>query len=438
MIAWVERRTLTAAVVARSHAAASATYASPIDVQASTLAGDVPIQCDIGGTSLASSRTFAVVWVADQALSTKKVKTRVVSTTGVLGLNQTFADSRCIGEVSINKSSSALAAWAFAWEQQASCLRGDIFFAVVNEQGGSLQSASQLDASSADERRPAVAGDGRDFLVAWQQEQATRGNFDIVAALVSGSIAGGYGKSGATRNLSVLEPGGSPTLAQSDPALCFDGRRFVLTYTESQAITRPYAMTIFFTGSGLIFQEGHVLLSTTPRDASSTRVATKGAVGGARPEAMVVWQEVSASAGHGRDIAGAFFAARPTASGVTILPAHCNVGRPFSIRVSDPPTIGAAFEVTLQNPTAIPILMIGVDLPSLPLCQTSVATCRLLVQPIVSLPLAKLATQLPNDPTLFGATLTLQGLDVNSNNACPSTLLGLPFGTSDAARVTLR
>ncbi|MCB9916881.1 MAG: hypothetical protein H6832_00595 [Planctomycetes bacterium] len=415
--------------------AATGTYGGSFKIADFNVTNGLPEELVVGGTADPGSNDYFVAWRQGIDPAFQRIMGRVVSTTGRLGATVQFDIARCAQSVAVNKCSGARAAWVITWETRgALCNRGRIHFAAVDARSNTIQAATILRDVSATAERPAVAGDGTDFLVAWEEEQGG-GGFDIHGQLLRRSSTNIVQTVGTPRNLT------GATLSQTDAALDYDGLRFALTYSETQTTGRalPFASTLLRNGDALEIQTLHELLaSSTTQSCSSTRIASKGGAGGPRAACMAVWQQISTNSNAGRDIFGAFYEARANSGGVTYLPSACKVAGDFTITVNDPATVGLDLVAKLAGHSGAPILFLGTETTPLPLCNTISGTCSLRVSSLMSFATASVQIPIPARAELVGAKLVLQGFEVFAVKACPASLFGFTFATSNAARVVLR
>lgn len=423
-------------IMGLGRSATTGAYGSPFRIADANLTTGLPQELVVGGTAAPGANDYCVVWRLGIDPAFQRVLGTTVSSLGGIGRLLDFDFTRCAQNIAINKTCVARATWIVAWETRgALCLKGRINFAAVDAPGTMISTASVLRDASATAERPAVAGDGTNFLVAWEEEQNITGGFDIHGTLVRRLSANSVRAVGSVHKLT------SATLSQTDAALDYDGLRFALTYSETQTTGRalPFASTILRRGDAIEIQTTHELLaSSTTQSCSSTRVAAKGGAGGPRPECMAVWQQISANSSAGRDIFGAFYDAHASSGGVTYLPSACKIAGDFTITVDDPASVGLDLVARLAGHSGVPILFLGTEITPLPLCNTISGSCSLRVSSLMSFATAAVRIPIPANTQLFGAKIVLQGFEVFAPKACPSSIFGFTFATSNAARVTLR
>lgn len=251
--------------------------------------------------------------------------------------------------------------------------------------------------------------------------------------------AGAFPKVGGAVNLSKVEPNNMSVRIQGDASIDFDGRRYALSYSESTATASIYGATLMVVGNSIVFVDGHVVLSPTLIGCSSSNFACQGGSGGPLGRSMAVWQQVSANAGGGRDIFSALYDAVPGTDTRVQKSARCRLGgQPILDVTPRSPGIGLPLSVTMTGFTGTPFLFLGSEQPPTVFCSTTAGTCRLFVNPVVTFASPTFAMTIPNDVGLYGLVLGFQGVDVGVPNACPSTIFGVPFATSDALFQTVQ
>lgn len=445
LIVWPQADGLfSGSIRARSHAAGSSSFGVAVEIVAGAQPGRVPGGPVVGGSSVAGADRYLVAWIMFRTTPTPTslVQSCTVSTAGALGTTRTLASSASPSDLAINRTARDAANWLVAWTHRAlsAFAPGDIRAVVLNGSGAIALGETELEGQVGDDVRPAVAGDGNEFLVLWEQEQgALSDNYDIRAAIVRQNAAGVFARVGNTVNLSNAEPGVNTALNQTDASIDFDGVRYAYAYSESGTTVRPFGATLLVVGNVIDHQAGHEALTGTGANCSSTNLASRGGAGGPAGTFLAVWQQIASNGSGLRNVFGAFYEARASSGGISFLTASCRVrsANP-SLLVSPAPSIGLPMSVDLLAVQGTPLLLVGTQQAPIPLCSTITGNCQLLVSPISSIAGSRFTALVPAETGLLGARLAFQGLDLGSGNACPSNLFGLAFATSDAAIVTLQ
>jgi hypothetical protein len=162
------------------------------------------------------------------------------------------------------------------WQDLRSDADSDIYGAHVSSAGSVLDSAGiPVSTAANDQRAPAVAWNGTDFLVVWQDRRS--GNtYDIYGTRVSG--AGG-----------VLDPAGIPLSTAADdqpaPAVAWNGTNFFVAWQDSRAgSTDIYGAGV--SAGGTVAQPAGIPISTIAAYAESApAVAWNGS------DFLVVWHD---------------------------------------------------------------------------------------------------------------------------------------------------
>ncbi len=161
----------------------------------------------------------------------------------------------------------------------------DIYGARVSGAGVLLDSGGRALSTAADAQySPAVAHDGTSFLVVWQDLR--NGGADIYGARVSGA-----GTLLDANGLAIT----TATGAQASPAVAHDGTRFLVVWQDSRGgNTDIYGARM--SGAGAVLDAGGLAISTASNHQSSPAVAHDGT------NFLVVWEDLR---GGGSDVYGA-------------------------------------------------------------------------------------------------------------------------------------
>jgi phosphoribosylformylglycinamidine (FGAM) synthase PurS component len=171
----------------------------------------------------------------------------------------------------------------------------DIYAARVTPQGVMIDSASiTVSVAEDDQSSPAVAFDGTNFLVAW--EDGRSGTSDIYAARV-------------TPQGEVLDPLGIAVSAavyeQCRPAIAFDGANFLVTWDdERRAPSDIFAARV--TPQGTVLDPAGIAVSTAAQTQESPAIAFDG------DNFLVVWEDYRSHSTYN------IYAARVTSSGAVL------------------------------------------------------------------------------------------------------------------------
>lgn len=106
-----------------------------------------------------------------------------------------------------------------------------------------------------------------------------------------------------------------------------------------------------------------------------------------------------------------------------------------SLRVTGPGLVGTSLDVEMLNATGFPFVNYSINTLGLPLANCG---CVLLYDLGVLVGGTTGTITFPNNPSLFGATLYLQGLDLfDAGTSCVSPVPAIPLSTTDGVAVTL-
>jgi hypothetical protein len=260
------------------------TYGTRVSSAGSVLdSAGIPISTAAGdqrAPALASDGTnFLVVWhVFLSGLNNDLYGARVSGTGSVLdpaGIPiSTAATSEGVPAVAWNGTN-----FLVVWEDQRSGACCDIYGARMNSAGSVLDPAGFPISTAPDRQRaPAVARNGTDFLVVWSDARSGPAT-DIYGARVSGTG-------------SVLDPAGIPisTAAntQTQPAVAFNGTDFLVVWDDYRTDPTCCGLDVYgsrVSSAGSVRDPAGILISADRRAQSAPAVAWDGT------DFFVVWQD---------------------------------------------------------------------------------------------------------------------------------------------------
>jgi hypothetical protein len=280
--------------------------------------------------------------------------------------------------------------------------------------------------TSADSVR--IAGQAGNLLAVWRAFDAGSGSDDVHGVAI-GVVGGAYAPLGAVQNVTAQEPNVLLARAQTQPAVSFDGARFVYGYLEDDAagVTRPHAATVFVSGASIDWHEGHLPLAPAASPAARTFDLAHVGSGVTQGLHAAVWQQ---DAGASNDVQGAILDARVPGVTSTVQQSGCGLPSEPTIALTGTPALGRTFTVSLGNVTGFPLLLVGPQsfnlLPGCGGCGTGVdlASMQLFLG-------SSLAVAVPANPALIQFRLAFQGLVGGQAGGCSAALLGFPFVLTD-------
>jgi hypothetical protein len=253
---------------------------------------------------------FLVVWEDERGGSDSDIYGARVTPAGVVLDPQGIAISTVAAEQNTPAVTFDSANFLVVWED---CRDGtsDIYGARVTPGGAVLDPAGiAISTATNTQSYPAIAFDGANFLVIWQDER-------------SGIYSHIYGAR-VTPGGAVLDPAGiaisTATGSQSYPALAFDGENYLATWSNGDI----YGARV--TPAGVVLDPAGIAISTATNTQSYPALAFDGA------NFLVAWQD-------GRVVfRTAIYGARVTPGGTVLDPS----GIPISARayVQEPPALG--------------------------------------------------------------------------------------------------
>jgi len=160
----------------------------------------------------------------------------------------------------------------------------DIYCARVTPAGVVLEPGGvAVSAAANTQRSPTVAFDGTNFLVAWQDDRKDRDTFDVFGARVN--------QTGTT-----LDSAGIPLATaagdQVYPAVCFDGTNFLVVWQDSRNGNYCDIYGTRVTQAGIVLEPDGIAVSTAANYQQSPAVAFDGT------NFLVAWQDFRGTGGY--------------------------------------------------------------------------------------------------------------------------------------------
>jgi len=164
------------------------------------------------------------------------------------------------------------------WEDERnSTSYADIYGARVSAAGVVLEATGiGISTGVNDMAQPAVASDGKDFFVAWDEARGAPTYTDILGARVSGE-----GTVVDTTPI-VIKAG---TLGEWAPALSWDGTNYLVVWYESRSVTYFDILGARVSGAGAVLDSPAIVISAATSDQSRPDVTWDGG------NHLVVWQD---------------------------------------------------------------------------------------------------------------------------------------------------
>jgi hypothetical protein len=163
------------------------------------------------------------------------------------------------------------------WEDYRSGINNDIYGARVSGTGTVLDvSGIPISMATNDQRLPSVAHNGANFLVVWQDLRSGTGHADIYGARVSGA--------GTVLNTSGILISNAVN-AQELPAVAYNGVDFVVAWQDRRSGTSYDIYGARVSGTGVVRNPSGIPISTAVNDQRVPALAREGT------NCLVVWQD---------------------------------------------------------------------------------------------------------------------------------------------------
>jgi hypothetical protein len=449
LVVWAREQDLfnTDRIQGRRRLAGSTTQSASFNISS----GSNERRPDVGGTSDLSSDQWAVVWEESSAGLTARslalasvdqnqvVVQRPDLYQGGLPLVNPIPESIV---ASISSSAGEFRNWLVGFAVE----RGPTFFEIrartVSAAGFQVSNALLVDPAQGLQPDPSVAGNGRDFLMAFTDGGNAKSvlgfPLSLDTALSAGPILG----------LTDLLEGAGESVPQEQASLTGDGCRYVLSYRQGNGGTADFDVrcaSFVVTKSGdlsvpkVTVTDPPVSVQTTPQEDRQPAFAIAADGGGSSLQAFGTWTQVT-SPGN-LNLIGCRY--RPAQlSGIGSIPSGC--GGQFAepgLFIEGLPELGQTLELELSpalgGPGA-PLILIG-EQTLLPLCPGQ-ATCSLGVGNVY-LSVGATSTQItiPCKIGFLGAVIAIQGafFGVSSSSACGAPFYAINFRVSDTALLTI-
>ncbi len=409
---------------------------------------------DIGGTNAGGTNAFLVVWQLDN-LGNSDIAGRTCSSSAVGSAitNYTAAKTTTL-EVAPHVSPAVGTSsdpWFVVWSSGPNAAgTGDIDFLAVNSSGaalGAITSASGI--TTEDDRAPDIAGNEagiaggppgpRDFVVVWERISAS-GDSNIFGRGIRQS-GGVISLLGPAIDLSAGELVNSTAADQHDPAVDFDGVRYIYSYIENDDV---FACACHVDSNALFFEKHVAMTATATVEKDANLAAGRFAAAGNH---LIAWQTVSSPT----NIDAAIYSSRGP-GGITVIDNGCGGGgfEPLFIALGPGDTLGPSQAVVGQQlvfgvlATHAPILVIG-PAANIPLCPNQ-GGCTLRASPQILLPFTPsfpfIGLPVPSDPALIGFAVSMQLIDVlpaaSAGPKCGPPKYNGEFRTSDTMSIVFQ
>ncbi len=388
---------------ARKRIASTGVLGNTFDVS-STLFGSVA-DPDVGSADDSVAEPFLVTWSQSGVGTGMNIRAQAVADNGAFGGFFTIAALFDETRPRVNQRCRPGGVWVVAFESDS----GTSVFGAANDIGyrqispsGVVGSTQVLTSSSAQiDRAPEIAGDGFHFLVAWATDDAT--NDDVMIRALENQN-GAVAPSTPVTSLALLDHVGLDTNDQTDPAVGFDGCRFLVAYRERQTSSNfDVFATSLTTATGLVAIEKHGPVAPSAFDDREPSIASCGLDQPGRH--LITWTRTPTG---DHDVVGAFFTTLGT-GGVTTVQTGCGAPEPTLV-TSNAVVLGGDFGILIGN-VVNPLLLLGSP-TSVPLCPGQ-GGCVLGVSPLVITPTPTFLTAtVPCDPALLGASFATQVIDL--------------------------
>ncbi len=437
LIAWTERVGSTNRIRGRTRAPGSTAQGAAFDLTSGGPDGSVTL----GGASAPGIDRYCLAFVRGNGLGSGTLLARTVSTSGVLSAEIAIEGSSICDAARprISADCGASGFWLVVWQDMPPLRCGSplVMFAAVSRTGTLAQGPRRLDNFGVADSVPSVAGNGDQFLAVWERRNSS--DTDVMGAFVTRSGAT-FAVVGPALALSRLEPGVVATLSQSAPSVAFDGCRYAYAYVEASLVAQLRAATLVITPAGAAqFHEGHASLAVALASERNVELASRGEHGGGAVRYVACWDRL-ASGATTRDIAGAIYDGfNAFASPRTIATACPNSGAP-GLAVSRA-LLGLPLTASVTGARGAPGILVGTAAATpVVLCTSVRGTCRLGLATILLAQAGAFSLPVPCVPSLMGARLAVQGVDLGSplSGGCVPAVFGTPLTVTDTLEVVVQ
>ncbi len=364
----------------------------------------------VGGDPSAAPPTYyCVAWQRNYTLTDFDIHSRIVTDTAgmhsaVLTVsNGTEADERPAISKSNGMGGVYDQVWTIAW-QRSLTWHHDIIGCQVNWNGTTVSNQFAISTSAADTTIPSVSAitdpslGPTSYLVAYE----VFGQHNTVGF----SVMQGQTYVGGAIDLAQVEGVGS--IDRRLPTATCTGATFTIAYAElwnpNSADYDLYATTLNVVG-GTTFStsEAHALLLGSTAIETRPRITSVHDAGEVGIRTKVVCEAGPAPSA----VVSAMYDARAAVGGVTSLATGCqNLGLSFVGQ----PILGQPVSVTLVNPGAHPLIVVGAPIWPMALCGGCSLGVDIFNNPLV-FQVPSVSVVVPGDGALVGATVAIQGAD---------------------------
>jgi hypothetical protein len=163
------------------------------------------------------------------------------------------------------------------WSQPGDGTQDDVWGARLTESGEPVGEPFPISAAPGVQQTPAVAFDGENWLVVFQDHRVGQ-YFNVYGARVRAADG------------AVLDPDGVPIAIQSDhqarPAIAFDGTGFLVVWADRRTVTRWDVYGTRVTRDGTVVDANGIVIAAAPRGQINPAIAFDGT------NYLVAWQDV--------------------------------------------------------------------------------------------------------------------------------------------------
>ncbi len=425
----------------RARSATSTTMVGP-NSHSAGIGADLDNRCAIG-SSLSGDRFLAVLFrkntTGTDVIASLWRNTGTNFGTMFVGPIQ-FPSQGTVVAGDVSTAASLADKWVVVWRECTNVACGSQLVrmqAVISNNGFSPLTGEPVTTlateSVADSVR--IAGHGGNLLAVWRAFDSVTNSNDIHGVPIG--ISGGlYGPVGAVQNLSSQEPNVNNTRDQFQPAVSYDGIRFVYGYLEDDGtdLQFPHAATVFVSGPTITWHEGHLPLSTVPGFthrsfdlAASTRQLSEG-------HHMAVFEQHSPT--FTGDVRGALIDARKTGPVFGLDQTGCGLPTEPSIALTGTPALGRTFTISVSGGAGFPFLLVGPQngtlLPGCNVCHSGIDITQMQAFGVPSLTI-----DVPVALSLIQFRLAFQGMTLLQTGGCPASFVGFDFGLTDTITVQI-